>query len=359
MLSKVQNATREIPVSTVSQITSQPNVPNAEERMLLRRALAGKYDVVRQLGRGGMGSVYLARDLRSGRPVAIKILTPEHSDNVELRERFRREALITARLSHPNIVPLIEHGETAGGVLYFVMGYVNGESLAARVQRLGRLWPNETRRLLGELADALDYAHRQGVVHCDLKLANVLIDSATGRAVLADFGLAQLVDAGEPAAASESGLAFGTPHYMAPEQAAGEQTVDGRTDLYALGIVAYEMLSGRPPFDGRSFREIAAQHVMQEPPPLADRAPQASPEVVEVIARCLAKDPAERWPSGRTFRAALEATALGDGSLHGRIARMRRDVRRGVTRLVGQIAVQALVALGLGVAALAALVSHS
>lgn len=336
-------------MNPVTQLTNQPDVQTSvDERMLLRRALAGKYDVVRLLGRGGMGSVYLARDLRQDRPVAIKILTPELSGSEEQRERFRREAMITARLSHPNIVPLYEHGETAGGILYFVMGYVHGESLAARVRRLGRLWPNETRRLLGELADALDYSHRQGVVHCDLKLANVLIDSSTGRAMLADFGLAQLVETPTAAdvpvdvpvvvddavAAAEAGLAFGTPHYMAPEQAAGEQTVSARTDLYALGVVAYEMLSGRPPFDGTSFRAIAAQHVMQEPPPLADRAPQASPEVVDVIARCLAKDPAERWPSGRAFREALEATAVERP-----LRRKLENVRRNVTRIVGSIAV--------------------
>jgi eukaryotic-like serine/threonine-protein kinase len=322
----------------VTQITNHTDGPTADERLLLRRALAGKYDVVRLIGRGGMGSVYLARDLRLGRPVAIKVLKPELSESEEQRERFRREARITARLDHPNIVPLYEHGETADGILYFVMGYVQGESLAARVQRLGRLWPNETRRLLGELADALDYSHRQGVVHCDLKLANVLIDGATGRAVLADFGLAQVVDKRPDVEVaiptSAEGLAFGTPHYMAPEQAAGEQHLDARTDLYALGIVAYEMLSGRPPFDGRSFREIAAQHATQEPPPLADRAPQASPEVVEVIARCLAKDPAERWPSGGAFRAALEAT-FEERPLKRRF----QDVRRSVTRIVGSIAV--------------------
>ena len=325
-------------MSPVTQITNPSDFPTADERLLLRRALAGKYDVVRLIGRGGMGSVYLARDLRLGRPVAIKVLKPELSESEEQRERFRREAQITARLDHPNIVPLYEHGETADGIPYFVMGYVQGESLAARVQRLGRLWPNETRRLLGELADALDYSHRQGVVHCDLKLANVLIDGATGRAVLADFGLAQVVDKRPDVEVaiptSAEGLAFGTPHYMAPEQAAGEQRLDARTDLYALGIVAYEMLSGRPPFDGRSFREIAAQHATQEPPPLADRAPQASPEVVEVIARCLAKDPAERWPSGGAFRAALEAT-LEERPLKRRF----QDVRRSVTRIVGSIAV--------------------
>ena len=325
-------------MTTVTQITTQTDVPTPDERMLLRRALAGKYDVVRLLGRGGMGSVYLARDLRGGRPVAIKILKPELSGDEEQRERFRREAEITARLSHPNIVPLYEHGEAAGGILYFVMGYVHGESLAARVRRLGRLWPNETRRLLGELAEALDYAHRQGVVHCDLKLANVLIESATGKAVLADFGLAQVVVDGPDHAEADSGLAFGTPHYMAPEQAAGDRTVSARTDLYALGVVAYEMLSGRPPFDGRSFREIAAQHVTQEPPPLADRAPQASPEVVEVIARCLAKDPAERWPSGQAFREALEAT-LVERPLKRRFENVRQNVRQSVTRIVGSIAV--------------------
>jgi len=337
-------------VNPVTQLTNHTDVQTTvDERMLLRRALAGKYDVVRLLGRGGMGSVYLARDIQLGRPVAIKILKPELSGSEEQRERFRREAQITARLSHPNIVPLYEHGETAGGIIYFVMGYVDGESLAARVRRLGRLWPNETRRLLGELAGALDYSHRQGVVHCDLKLANVLIESATGRAMLADFGLAQVVDtpAGAGAVddaseAAEAGLAFGTPHYMAPEQAAGEHTVSARTDLYALGVVAYEMLSGRPPFDGRSFREIAAQHVTQEPPPLADRAPQASPEVVEVIARCLAKDPAERWPSGRAFRDALEATAE-ERPLHRKLQRVRRNV----TRIVGSIAVSiGVLALG-------------
>ena len=282
---------------------SRPDAVDVE-RELLSRELSGQYQVVRLLGRGGMGSVYLARDLALHRLVAIKTLRHDLTRGADERERFRRGARVTARLSHPAIVPVYGFGETPD-LMYIVMKYVHGESLADRLRREGRLSAEEARGLLAELAHALDYAHREGVVHRDLKPENILLERESGRPVLVDFGVASLRSL-DPAYA-EAGRAFGTPHYMSPEQAAGELDVDGRSDLYALGVIGYQLLTGRVPFDGRGFAEIAAKHVTQTPPPLKELAPRAPAALVAAIERCLAKDPAERWRRGRDLHAALMA----------------------------------------------------
>ena len=271
----------------------------------LRLALVGKlgaqYRVLRLLGRGGMGAVYLARDLTLEREVAIKIVTPA-VDRDRMYERFRREAKTAAKLSHPNIVPLHAFGEVEG-MPYFVMGYVRGESLADRLRRDGRLAEDEARRILVEIADALDHAHSQGVVHRDVKPANVLLEDASGRALLTDFGIAKTINHGETL--TQHGTVVGTPHYMSPEQAAGRGDTDGRSDIYSLGVMAYAMLAGRLPFEGPSVANILAGHLTQEPPSLRSLVPTLSDSTIQAVERCMAKDPAKRWQDSRALKATL------------------------------------------------------
>ena len=281
----------------------------------LRRALQAKlghqYRVLRLLGRGGMGAVYLARDLSLEREVAIKVVK-QASDEKSMHERFRREARTAARLSHPNIVPLYAFGEVEG-MPYFVMGYVRGESLADRLHREGTIPEEEAQRMLAEVADALDHAHRQGVVHRDVKPDNVLLDDETGRALLTDFGVAKGVSRGETV--TQQGNLVGTPHYMSPEQASGRGDVDGRSDIYSLGVMAYQMLSGRLPFEGKSAAELLTKQITQEPAPLSSMA-SISTATAQVVERCLSKDPHARWQDARSLRVALgmpEESTLPDG----------------------------------------------
>ncbi len=273
------------------------------ERRRLEARVHGQYQVVRELGRGGMGVVFLARDVALHRTVAIKVLRHEFVDSEDHRERFRREARLTARLTHPGIVPVFTFGESKD-LVYIVMQYVNGESLADRLQRDGAVPPAEAAAILYDLAEALDYAHGEGMVHRDLKAENVLMERGTGRALLTDFGVARLRDASPDE--WERSHAFGTPHYMSPEQAAGEPDIDRRSDLYSLGVLGYLMLSGTLPFHGTSFVALAAQHIVNAPPPLADLAPAGTPDrVVKAVERCLAKERDDRWATGHEFVAAL------------------------------------------------------
>jgi serine/threonine-protein kinase len=275
-------------------------------RAVLDEALGCQYEILRPLGRGAMGAVYLARERALERLVAIKVLRPEISDAPEIRERFRREARIAARLSHPSILPLYTFGEV-GGLWYFVMGYVRGDSLAERLRLEGRLTPAEARRVLAELADALDCAHRNGIVHRDVKPANVLIDDESGRAILADFGISKVEGAGETL--TLTGAVFGTPHYMSPEQAVDSRDVDGRSDLYSLGVVGYVMLAGQEPCAGAREPDSAGHRTGQATAPLSLAARGVPDELAAAIVRCLATDPAERWPDARTLKDALASPA--------------------------------------------------
>ena len=278
-------------------------------RRLLASALGTQYEILRLLGRGGMGAVYLAQERALDRLVAIKVLPPDASGAPQSRDRFVREAQTAARLTHQSVVPLLTFGEN-NGLTYYVMGYVEGESLERRLQRLGSMAPEDVRRIMGEVAEALEYAHARGVVHRDIKPDNVLLDDSTGRAILTDFGIAKRrTSAG---ALTQAGMAVGTPHYMSPEQALGDSEVDGRTDIYALGVMGYRMLSGRLPFEGENIRDLMTRQVMAEPVPLRTIAPDAPADLVSVIARCLQKNPEHRWADGKELRKALMASAIGE-----------------------------------------------
>jgi serine/threonine-protein kinase len=270
------------------------------------------FQIVREIGRGGMGVVFLARDIALHRLVAIKVLRREFASSEEHRERFRREARMTARLSHPNIVPVHSFGEASNDagsdpLVFIVMKYVHGESLAERLRRDGTIPPAEAQRILRDLALALDSAHRDGVVHRDLKAENILLERGSGRAMLTDFGVA-LLRSLDPVRA-DSQRAFGTPHYMSPEQASGELDIDGRSDLYSLGVLGYYMLSGELPFDGQSFESLAAKHIAEAHPSLAEVAP-SSPEPLRIaIERSLQKERDQRWRTGRDMADALAVEA--------------------------------------------------
>lgn len=275
-------------------------------RHLLERALGTHYRIERELGRGGMGIVYFAHEGGLDRDVAIKVLPPDKAESELHRERFRREARTAARLSHPNVVPLHAFGEHQG-MLYYVMGYVDGESLAERMQREGPISEPETRRILTAIADALHHAHQQGIVHRDVKPQNVLLEAGSGRPMLTDFGISKL--AAEGSALTAAGLVIGTPDYLSPEQASGSTEVGPLADLYSLGVVGYAMLSGRLPFASRTAGEAIVKRLTTAPPPLAAVAPATSPAMVEAVMRCLAKDPAQRWPDAAAFARAIAAPA--------------------------------------------------
>jgi serine/threonine protein kinase len=281
-------------------------------RRSLEKALGGQHTILRLLGRGGMGAVYLARDTALERLVAIKVLLLDRGEDAASRERFRREARTAARLTHPNIVPLHGFGE-ADGMLYLVMGYVQGEPLSARMRQGARLGLTEARRIGAEIADALDHAHGRGVVHRDVKPDNILIDDETGRAMLADFGIAKALGAG--AAVTQAGGVIGTPAYMSPEQAAGREELDGRSDLYSLGVVLYGLVAGRLPFEGKDGGDLLVKHLTQEPPALKSARADVPDDLAAAVMRCLAKDPEARFPDARRLREAIAPTGLDEEQL--------------------------------------------
>ncbi len=271
----------------------------------LQAALTGRYTIEHELGRGGMATVYLAQDLRHGRPIALKVLRPELAAALG-PGRFLREIEIAARLTHPNILPLHDSGE-AGGLLYYVMPYVDGESLRSRLAREGPLPLDRALEIAREVASALGYAHEHGVVHRDIKPENVLLES--GHAVVADFGVARAVWELAGDRLTETGIAVGSPAYMSPEQAGAEERLDGRSDIYALGCVLYEMLVGEPPFTGPTPRAVAAKHLRQSVPSARITRPGVPAAVDRVIRTALAKVPADRFSDAAHFAAALAACA--------------------------------------------------
>ncbi|MFL5581979.1 MAG: protein kinase domain-containing protein [Gemmatimonadaceae bacterium] len=267
----------------------------------LAAALAGRYAIEREIGRGGMATVHLARDLRHGRQVAIKVLREELAAAVGA-ERFLAEIRVTASLQHPHILPLFDSG-SEGGLLWYAMPFVEGETLRSRLAREGTLPVGEAVRLAREVADALDHAHARGVVHRDVKPENVLLQE--GHALVADFGIALALEQAGGERITRTGLTLGTPQYMAPEQAAGERALDARVDVYALGAVTHEMLVGEAPFAAPT-RQAVVQRLMHElPVALATRRPDVTPFVDAAVRRALAKRPDDRFPSAAAFAAAL------------------------------------------------------
>ena len=281
------------------------DVPDA-----LRAALADRYALERPIGSGGMATVFLARDLRHDRQVAVKVLRPELAATLGT-DRFLREIQIAARLNHPHILPLHESGE-AGGFLYYVMPYVAGESLRGRLAREGKLPTAEAARILREVADAIAYAHDQGVMHRDIKPDNVML---SGRhALVTDFGIAKAVsEAKSRHNLTTAGVALGTPAYMAPEQAAADPAVDYRADIYALGVLGYEMLTGEPPFAGTTPQETLAAQITREPDPVGRKRPETPTAFADLVMRCLAKRPAERPQAAIDLLATLDAVATPTG----------------------------------------------
>lgn len=266
-------------------------------------ALRPHFTLLERIGGGGMSRVHLARDHRLDRLVAIKMLLPELCDHRADRERFRREARMLASLRHPGIMPVFALGEAAG-VPYFVMPYVPGPCLARRIEAAPRLAERDATALVGALADAVAAAHAAGIVHRDIKAENVLLED--GRPILADFGVATLHTSDH--SRSELSLGLGTVACMAPEQLLGRPDSDGRSDVYSLGVLAFEMLTGRPPFTGTG-RELAAQHIARPAPRVSIFRPGISPELDDIVLRCLAKEPSQRFPSAAALRDELRALA--------------------------------------------------
>ncbi len=269
---------------------------------LLAEALADRYDVERQVGRGGMATVYLARDLKHGRQVAIKVLHPELAAAMGA-ERFSREIQIAARLNHPHILALYDSG-TAGSWLYYVMPFVDGESLRQRLEREGRLSGEDALGILRHIGSALEYAHRQGVVHRDMKPENILLSG--GFALVADFGIAKAVDDAGAVRLTQTGLGIGSPMYMSPEQAVGETTLGPRSDIYSVGCVFYEMLVGRPPFQGRTTAHLVSQHAIEPVPRIQADRPDLPAIFDGVIRKAMAKDPDHRFASFAEMLQALD-----------------------------------------------------
>ncbi len=271
----------------------------------LTKAVDGRYEILRELGRGGMGAVFLAQDLSLDREVAIKVLPPEFAAQPALRERFVREAKLAASLSHPNIIH-VHAVEEHQGLLAFVMQYVDGETLTERVARSGPTDPQDCARLLQDVAWALGYAHARGIVHRDVKPDNILIERGTGRPMILDFGIARQE---RTSGLTEVGQSIGTPHYMSPEQAAAE-SVDGRSDLYSLGCVGYFAAVGRPPFVGESAHKLLMQHLTVPAPAILATRPEFEPGLSEVIAKALQKEPDARFATGELMAEAIGALHL-------------------------------------------------
>ena len=305
----------------------------------LDAALSGAYAIERELGGGGMSRVFLASEKALHRPVVIKVLSPELAKGVST-DRFRLEIQVAASLQHPHIVPLLAAGE-AGGHLYYTMPFIAGESLRARLSREGELPTPAALHILRDIASALAYAHRHAIIHRDIKPENVLL--AEGEAQVADFGIAKALSASaEAGSLTSAGLALGTPAYMAPEQAMADPTVDHRADLYALGVVAYEMLAGQPPFTGRTPHQVIAAHATEAPVPLEQRRPSVPPGVARLIMRLLEKRPSDRPQSASEVLAGLES--IGTPAEGTATIAVRREVtQRGRWLAAGGIVAAALV----------------
>jgi serine/threonine protein kinase len=286
-----------------------PISPSDELGTHVATVLSANYELESEIGRGGMGIVYCARDRRLKREIAVKVLPPELSFRADIRQRFLREAETAAQLNHPNIVPIYTV-EERDNLVYFVMAYIKGDNLGQRLQQHGPMPPVEVRRILREVADALAYAHHRNVIHRDIKPDNIIIDEETGRAMVTDFGIARaLTDSGD-SRLTATGMAIGTPAYMSPEQSAGDQAIDGRSDLYSLGVVGYQMLCGQPPFVASNTPSMLVKHLSEKPIPVDERWPDLPPDLARAVMMCLEKDPADRFPSAAAFAVALDGGGM-------------------------------------------------
>ena len=290
----------------------RPYVPDpvdatADTELLARveRALAPQYEVEGELGRGGMGIVYRARDTRLKRTVAVKLLPPELAYRTEIKSRFLREAEMAAQLSHPNIVPIYSVDEK-DGLVYFIMACVLGDNLATRMATRGPLPIADVRRIMREVSGALAFAHARKFIHRDIKPDNILIDKDDGRAIVTDFGIARAVQDGAETRLTATGIAIGTPAYMSPEQAAGDREIDGRADLYALGTLGYQMLAGRLPFEANSTPALLVKQLTEKPLPIVERRPDTPPDLAGIIMRLLEKEPSARFATADELSAALD-----------------------------------------------------
>ncbi len=323
----------------------------------LQRALGAPYRIERELGQGGMATVFLAEDLKHQRRVAVKVLRPELAAALGA-DRFTREIRIAAQLQHPHILPLLDSGE-AGGFLYYVMPYVDGQSLRDRLTRQGELPVQEAVRLLVEVTDALAFAHAQGVVHRDIKPDNVLL---SGRhALVMDFGVAKALAVSQRPGGPEgtkvptlgltsAGVAIGTPAYMAPEQATADPNLDHRVDIYAVGVMAYELLTGHTPFHGLTPQQMLAAQVTEQPAPMSRYRPSLSPALQAVVMRCLAKHPADRWQTAQELLAQLEPLMTPSGG----VTPAQTVPVKAVTRLETALGAKALLLAGAALLALIA-----
>jgi serine/threonine-protein kinase len=291
-----------------------PNTSESADQELQARVanvLAPAYVVEREVGRGGMGIVYRAKDVRLKRVVAVKLLPPELAYRTEIRTRFLQEAETAAQLSHPNIVPIYTVDER-DGLVYFVMAFVDGDNLGAKLRASGPMAAEPTKRVLKEVAQALAFAHARGVIHRDIKPDNILLDAGDGRALVTDFGIARAVDETTGTRLTATGVAIGTPAYMSPEQCAGDRAIDGRSDLYALGVVGYQMLSGAPPFTGSSTPALLVKQISEAPVPLRDRRADVPEQLARVIMKLLAKAPQDRFADATALVAALDGAPVAD-----------------------------------------------
>jgi serine/threonine protein kinase len=286
-----------------------PIRPEDELGTHVATVLSANYELEDEVGRGGMGIVYCARDRRLKREIAIKVLPPELSFRADIRQRFLREAETAAQLNHPNIVPIYTV-EEKDNLVYFVMAYIKGDNLGVRLQQHGPMAPVEVRRILKEVADALAYAHNRNVIHRDIKPDNIIIDEETGRAMVTDFGIARaLTDTGD-SRLTATGMAIGTPAYMSPEQSAGDKAIDGRSDLYSLGVVGYQMLCGQTPFVASNTPSMLVKHLSEQPIPVDERWPDLPPDLARAVMVCLEKDPENRFPNAAAFSEALSGGTM-------------------------------------------------
>ena len=312
----------------------------ADQLERLRSALADRYTIERELGAGGMATVYLADELKHDRKVAVKVLRPELAAALG-PDRFPREIRILARLQHPHILPLLDSGE-AGGFLFYTMPFVDGESLRERIDRDGALPVPEAVRIMREVADALAAAHAAGILHRDIKPGNVML---SGRhALVMDFGVAKAVSDAGGEKMTTIGVAVGTPTYMSPEQATGSEHLDARSDIYALGLLAYELLTGKPPFQGKSAQAILSAQVLERPMPVTEARAAVSAGLGDFVMKCLEKAPADRWQTTDELVPLLEALATPSGGITPTHTRPVKTVSGATPPVAAAVSRRALVA---------------